>query len=349
MLLEAAAVEEPIAVVERAGRPLVRRERSPGRTHQHRVAVLVEERLARVGVCSLLRPLSRFLEDAGALLGRVPAGRPAEVALGAIVVDEPGAVFVHRPEVPLEEWKATGKVAHACRRPHGIPNIPIGHLTAPAGRDRDHAVTRARAVQRGRGRALDDLDLIDVESIDVDHARAEDHAIHDIERLLVPAAGTDARGTAQQDRRGGARPAATLNDGRARDLALDGTTRVHRRHRQILGRELRDFERNLCALRRARHARDDDLLEGDGPALQGEVYGRHLIGLDRHLSGDGLVPDQLDLDDVGSHGNPANEELAVAPAQGTESGAGDAHLGARDGLTLRLCANGARDAAGLRG
>src|SRR5690606_27369916 len=63
--------------------------------------------------------------------------------------------------------------------------------TAGLRRDLDHAVPGLRAVQRRRGRALHDLDALDVVRVDVRHAAHDQHAVHDIERFLAAARRVD--------------------------------------------------------------------------------------------------------------------------------------------------------------
>ena len=75
----------------------------------------------------------------------------------------------------------------------------VGHRRAALRPDLDDAGRGARPVQRRGRRALHHLDALDVQGVQVHQARAQDHPVHDVERVLATAAGVDARRAPQQD------------------------------------------------------------------------------------------------------------------------------------------------------
>src|SRR2546427_772211 len=69
-------------------------------------------------------------------------------------------------------------------------------LARPAARlrcDVDDAITGARPVQRRARGALDDLDAFDVVGVEVGERPVDDHAVHDIERVLTATRRVDGR------------------------------------------------------------------------------------------------------------------------------------------------------------
>ena len=137
--------------------------------------------------------------------------------------------------------------------------IRAAQRLARLGRDRDDAVARTRAIQRCGGRALDDLDTLDVLRIDRRQRTVQDHAVHDVQRVLPATGGRDRRRATEQHGRLVAGTPTRRDDVRPRHLARDLRQRIGRRHDHVGGVDRVRRERHLGGFRRAGHARHDHL------------------------------------------------------------------------------------------
>src|SRR5690606_15556612 len=144
MLHEGAGVEELIDLVVRLPGPL-----------------LLHVGVPDVGGLARLRLLPGQLRTAARL----------EVVARLVVLIDDLAVD-HLEEVRHGDLDVPRELVAPVLAPHRVLDAVGGDGTAASGRDLDDAVRRAGAVKRGGGRALDDLDVLDVQPVDVDHAGA---------------------------------------------------------------------------------------------------------------------------------------------------------------------------------
>ncbi len=248
-------------------------------------------------------------------------------------------------------------------------------LRAALREDLDHARRSLGAVQRRRGRALDDLDALDVVRVDVVErahrdlsapplhhaggAHAREGSVHhphavDVDDRLVRH--RDAGVSAQADLASLAELAAAarhLDPGRR---ALEQVADQHGPLRDVGDVELRDRVSDLASPRGARRPGHDDLVEPERLRGQREVGNRGATGGDRHRLLLRLVADPLDAKLVSAHGHVEDQVPAVRPGQASELEPDDVDLHLRDrtprlgvgdrpGDLARLRARGRREQA----
>src|SRR5690606_20177244 len=225
------------------------------------------------------------------------------------------AVLVHPEVVVTRPLDRTREVAGPVFAAEGEARALRGQRAAPAGPDVDHARPGARAVQRGGGRALDDLDALDVEGRQVDARLREYHVVDDDERCV---AAVDARRRAEEDRGLRAGPRAGHHRD-ARDAALHGGERLARRRLERIRADAADGERHHRAAGRLGHARDDDLAQAQDLRAHLEVEARALaLPHDHALAALGGVAEELDHDGVGAWRNRGDAEAAIGAGQGAQ-------------------------------
>ncbi len=277
-------------------------------------------------------------------LARVELAAPRPVAARQPVAEERRA-----DGAGLRRGGAQRVVRRHVERPLAGAHLDLGReLHALAGAallrdDLDHARRRVGAVQRGRGRALDHLDRLDVVRVQVvQRVRALDravvhavaavraggdaHAVH-VEDRLVPRG--QRAGAADADLRARARLARARHQRHARRPR--GQQLLHVRDRRLLrevaGLEPRHRVAQCAPDRAARGARHDDRVQVDRRLSQLEARHGRLAGRDRDLHVLTVVPQHLGTHRVRPCGHVQDEEVPVLVRHAAEPRALDRDLG----------------------
>ena len=279
-----------------------------------------------------------------------PVG-PEELHIGGVAHgDARGALVVVARALRLTpilgELGAVEQLDAAQRRLISAVRI-VGDLRRPgrtvAGRDEDHAVGAARAVDRRRRCILQDLHRLDVPGVEIPnapgHRDAVEHVQGIVRRLQRPL-------SPQADADTVARLVPRRHDVHAGHAALDRFDGVH------LGYVMHgipshghdgpgDVAANLRAV-----TDHDDFLQRDGELLQAEVRARRLPR--RHLDRgfQKAVADALRLHPVGSGQHAIERIPAIGTRLGAEPSADHADLGARQGGSGRLVLHDSADRSG---
>src|SRR5690625_2906572 len=167
------------------------------------------------------------------------------------------------------EIETTLEITRTIFGPEGETVLVLVEVTAPARRDLDDTTRRPRTIKRCRSRPLHHLDTLDIEGIEVDRARSEDHTIHDIEGITRT---NDTRRTTEEDR--GLLPGhpTTTDHLNTRELTLDHRANTtDRRDRELISTHLLDDKGYLHTRSLSSDTSDDQLIEIDQSSLHLEI------------------------------------------------------------------------------